>query len=224
MSIAIFDLDDTLLSGDSATLWGEYIVANNLVANVDDFREKNRQFDEDYRNGCFVPMEYVQFIANALEPLSPDDLLAYNHLFLEEMIRPIIRHEGLHVLHDHKERGDITMIATSTIEYLANPIAHVFEADVLIATKLEKISGHYTGSVVNTPCYGIAKKQAVYQWMQENDVSWEGSYMYSDSDMDTPLLEAVEYAVAVTPNSRLRHIAEEKQWQIYTQYFTPEND
>ncbi len=214
MTLAIFDLDGTLLEGDSATLWGEHMVKHNLVADAEYFRKENERFDTDYKNGCLDTLSYFAFILKPMLAMHPDDLLAFNHQFVEEVIRPCIRPVGLERIDFHKEQGDTVMIATSTIDALAIPVAHLCGVEHVIATRLELVGGHLTGDIIGEPAYGEGKVALIEEWIQENNESWKDSYAYSDSDVDIPLLSRAMHAVAVNPNKNLEKKANEKEWEI----------
>ena len=214
MTVAIFDLDDTILQGDSATLWGGYMVNNALVTDVKAHHEQNQQFDQDYAAGCLDVMAYLKFVVKPLTTMHPDDLLIHSHLFVEKSIRPLIRPLALDKLRWHKKQGHRVIIATSTINFIATPIADICGADALISTELEQVADHFTGVVVGEPTYGVNKVTALKQWMSDHDESWTNSYGYSDSHVDLPLLSAVQNPVAVNPDTRLKAHATETGWQI----------
>ena len=211
--IAIFDLDHTLLEGDSDALWGEYMVDQKMVKNEAAYRDANQQFYEDYQQGKLDVLAYLAFSLKPLMAMPDDELLVHSHRFIEEVISPRIRTKGLERIQWHKKQGHTIVIATATNDFITTPIAKICQADALIATKLERISGHYTGEVIGDPAYGMGKVAHLKQWFKDNGHSWVGSYGYSDSHVDLPLLETVSTPVVINPDEVLKEHAREHDWE-----------
>lgn len=218
MPVALFDLDNTLLSGDSDYLWGCFLVDKGLV-DKSIYEQANQRFYEDYKNGN---LDIHEFLAFALTPLSSnnaDDLRAMHAEFLDTRIRPIMNRVGKNKIEEHRARGDVPVIITATNSFVTGPISKAFGIEHLIATEPEIQNNQYTGKVQGTPCFREGKIIRLQEWLLESKMNLENSTFYSDSHNDLPLLEQVTYPVAVDPDDTLRAIARERNWDI--QSFRP---
>ena len=213
MTLAIFDLDNTLLEGDSDYLWGRFMVEHRLVEPAA-FDAANRQFFRDYEAGTLDIHAYLRF---ALEPLtrrSIAELEAWRTRFLQEVIRPIILPAGRERIRAHARQGHATMIISATNAFITAPIAGLLEVDHLLATRPERQGDRYTGNYVGTPTFREGKVRALREWLSDSHLTLEGSWFYSDSHNDRPLLEQVDNPVAVDPDPELQRLAEERHWPI----------
>lgn len=213
MTLAIFDLDNTLLSGDSDYLWGEFLCERNIVDSVR-YREKNRQFFEAYESGTLDIMKFLEF---SLEPLSrndPQNLAKWHAEFMTEKIEPLITDKARRLVEQHRDKGDTLLIVTATNSFVTRPIASRFGIDNLIATDPEIAAGRYTGRVAGEPSFREGKVTRLRQWLSNNDEALAGSTFYSDSHNDLPLLELVDSPVAVDPDDILKAEAETRGWPI----------
>ncbi|AJY51447.1 MULTISPECIES: HAD family hydrolase [Halomonadaceae] len=213
MSLAIFDLDNTLLSIDSDHAWGEFLLEQGAVDPVA-YREANERFMADYNAGT---LDMAAFLEMALKPLAdnpPEQLAAWHQQFMVSKIEPSILPKAEELLARHRTKGDTLLIITATNRFITAPIAERLGVDHLIAVNPEVKQGRYTGRVSGTLSYREGKVTRLEQWLQEQDLSLEGAWFYSDSHNDLPLLEIVEHPVAVDPDDTLRNVAEERQWRI----------
>ncbi|WP_447553358.1 histidinol-phosphatase [Vreelandella sp. EE22] len=213
MSLAIFDLDNTLLSTDSDHAWGEFLLEQGAVDPVA-YREANDRFMADYEAGR---LDMAAFLEVALKPLadnSPEQLNAWHQQFMAGKIEPHILAKGEELLARHRTKGDTLLIITATNRFITGPIAKRLGVDDLIAVEPEKVDGRYTGKVSGVPSYREGKVTRLQQWLESQDLTMEGAWFYSDSHNDLALLEKVEHPVAVDPDDTLRQIAEERQWKI----------
>ncbi|MFG6668572.1 HAD family hydrolase [Halomonas sp. HNIBRBA4712] len=213
MSLAIFDLDNTLLSIDSDHAWGEFLLEQGAVDPVA-YREANDRFMADYEAGT---LDMAAFLEVALKPLAdnaPEQLAAWHQQFMASKIEPYILAKGEELLARHRTRGDTLLIITATNRFITGPIAERLGVDHLIAVEPEMINGRYTGQVSGTPSYREGKITRLQQWLETQDATMEGAWFYSDSHNDLPLLEKVDHPVAVDPDDTLRRVAEERQWRI----------
>jgi HAD superfamily hydrolase (TIGR01490 family) len=213
MTLAIFDLDNTLLSGDSDYLWGEFLCERNIVDSVR-YREKNREFFEAYESGTLDIMKFLEF---SLEPLSrndPQNLARWHAEFMTEKIEPLITDKARRLVEQHRDKGDTLLIVTATNSFVTMPIASRFGIDNLIATDPEIAAGRYTGRVAGEPSFREGKVSRLRQWLGNNDETLAGSTFYSDSHNDLPLLELVDSPVAVDPDDILKAEAETRGWPI----------
>lgn len=213
MSLAIFDLDNTLLSTDSDHAWGEFLLEQGAVDPVA-YREANERFMADYNAGT---LDMAAFLEVALKPLAdnpPEQLSAWHQQFMISKIEPHILPKAEELLARHRTKGDTLLIITATNRFITAPIAERLGVDHLIAVNPEVANGRYTGRVSGIPSYREGKVTRLNQWLEQQNLSMDGAWFYSDSHNDLPLLEKVDHPVAVDPDDTLRKIAEERQWRI----------
>ena len=215
MTLALFDLDNTLIGGDSDHLWGQFLCELGVVEAAHFAREHDRYYAE-YLAGT---LDIDEFLAFQLEPLSrhaPADLEAWREAFVEQKIRPILLTKAEALIADHRERGHLPVIITATNRFVTAPIAHALGVEHLIATEPETDGTRYTGRVAGTPCFAGGKVSRLAEWLEEHGEDLEGSWFYSDSRNDLPLLEQVAHPVAVDPDPVLRDTAAARGWPIIT--------
>jgi len=215
VALAIFDLDNTLISGDSDHGWGEFLVAQGLV-DADLFSEKNDYYFQQYQLGKLNIHEYLEF---SLEPLTQhpiEKLHALRAKFVNEIILPLITKKSRELLKMHREQGDYLLIITATNLFVTEPIAKELGVDDIIATEPEMINGLYTGKVSGIASFQEGKVQRLTDWLAQKDLSLDGSYFYSDSRNDLPLLELVDHPVAVDADDTLLAHARKQGWAIMT--------
>lgn len=213
MKLALFDLDNTLLGGDSDYSWGQFLVEKGVV-DPDSYETANRRFYEDYKQGTLDIHEFAAFSFQPLVEHTLEQLQAWRAMFLEEKIHPIMLQKGFDAIQHHRERGDVVLIITATNSFVTRPIAEAFGVGELIATDPEMINGKYTGKISGTPCFQEGKVKRLQQWLGEKEVSLGDSTFYSDSHNDIPLLESVGYPIAVDPDEQLRKHALENDWEV----------
>lgn len=211
MSLAIFDLDNTLLNGDSDHAWGEFLCEQNIV-DTDAYRQANDYFYERYQAGSLDIGEFLAFALKPLKEIEPDRLFALREQFLEQKVTPMITDKARALLQKHREQGDYLLIITATNRFVTEPIANLLGVDEILATDPEMVDGRYTGNVSGTPCFQEGKVTRLHSWLASNDHSLEGSYFYSDSRNDLPLLELVNNPVAVDADPTLAATAAEQGW------------
>lgn len=213
MALAIFDLDNTLLDGDSDYLWGEYMVANDIVDRTN-YQLENRAFLHDYQRGQLDNNEYLQFALKPLTLYSVDRLYAWRADYVKNWIKPIIAPGTPDLLERHRSQGDTLIIVSATNLFITKPIAELLNIPHILSTEPEIIENRYTGRYLGTPTYKEGKITALNAWLDNNDHSLVGSYFYSDSINDLPLLELVSTPIAVNPDDELAIIANQREWQI----------
>lgn len=213
MALALFDLDNTLIAGDSDHGWGEFLVAQNRVDPAY-YKRMNDQFYRDYQDGRLDMNAYLEFALQPLAQLPAEELARLHRQFMEEVIAPLWLPRAAQLLQQHRERGDTLIVITSTNRFVVEPISDKLGADVLIATEPEQIDGRYTGKVAGVPSYREGKVVRLNAWLAETGQSLAGSCFYSDSINDLPLLEIVDRPVAVDPCEQLRKEAELRGWEI----------
>ncbi len=213
MSLALFDLDNTLLAGDSDYLWGCFLVEKGLV-DKELYEEANERFYRQYAEGELDIHEFLKFALTPLAKLDADLLASLQQEFVQAKIQPIMNQAGKDLIAKHRHDGDHPVIITATNSFVTGPIAEAFGVPDLIATEPEKVSGRYTGEVDGTPCFQEGKIERLRAWLQISKMDLDGSWFYSDSHNDLPLLEEVTHPVAVDPDEQLRQIANERGWPI----------
>lgn len=213
MTLAIFDLDNTLLAGDSDHAWGEFVVDAGLV-DADSHRRQNDQFYQDYLNGELDVMRYQRFALNPLVGRDKDILEAWHKAFMNTRVKPMLQDKASALLDDHRKRGHTLMIITATNRFVTGPIAEILGIRHLIATEPAMEDGQYTGDVAGTPSFQGGKVIRLREWLRENNENLDGAWFYSDSHNDLPLLELVDNPVAVDPDARLEAFAREQGWPV----------
>ena len=215
MRLAIFDLDHTLLAGDSDHLWGEYMIEQGLVER-ENHRRQNDRFYADYRAGTLDIAAYTRFALEPLVRLGPGRLLPLREQFVATRIDPIVAPMAPALLERHRIEGDELLIITATNRFVTEPIAQLLGVDHLLATEPERVGGRYTGAITGIPCYREGKVRRFEQWLREQDERYAHVTFYSDSHNDLPLLRHVQRPVAVDPDAELRAEAARKGWPIIT--------
>ncbi|MDO6565193.1 HAD family hydrolase [Amphritea sp. 1_MG-2023] len=213
MSLAIFDLDNTLLNGDSDHAWGEFL-CNKGIVNTAAYRQANDYFFQQYQAGTLDIFEFLEF---ALKPLSEQEPAALEQLhqeFMQTSVAPMMLDKAATLLQKHRDQGDYLLIITATNRFVTGPIAAALGVDHTLATEAEMIDGRYTGKVAGVPCFQAGKVERLDAWLAETGHSMDDSYFYSDSINDKPLLERVTHPVAVDPDERLKQAAEAQGWPI----------
>ena len=213
MALAIFDLDNTLISGDSDHSWGEFLVSEQRV-DAQQFKKTNDQFYADYVAGSLDIFAYLEFSLQPLTEMSMTELAELHKRFMQQVIAPMRLAKAQTLLQQHRDVGDRLLIITSTNRFIVEPICHSLGVTELLATDAEIVDGRYSGKVDGTPTYKEGKVIRLNAWLKEHNETLEGSWFYSDSINDLPLLLEVDHAVAVDPCPALRKEAEAKNWQI----------
>ncbi len=213
MALAIFDLDNTLLGGDSDYLWGRYL-AENAIVDPHSYHDTNLAFYNDYQSGQLDINAFLQFVFEPLAKNSMQDLLAWRADYLQQKILPINLPKGLELIEHHRQQGDTLLIMTATNSFLTTPIAELLKIDHLIATDPEMLDGRYTGKVFGVPSFQHGKVERLQHWLAEHQQDLAGSYFYSDSHNDLPLLEQVDTPIAVDPDDKLAEVARQRDWKI----------
>ena len=214
--LALFDLDHTLLPIDSDYAWG---VFTQDIGWTDPavFQARNDEFYEHYKSGTLDIRDYVRFATEAVRLRGPVAAAAAHELFMEKVIRPVLRDEALSLVRSHRDAGEQVVIVTATNEFVTGPIARAFGVEELIAVQLERgPDGWITGEIAGVPSMREGKVERVAQWLAIRGLDWSDVHLtfYSDSTNDLPLLEAVDHPVATNPDDRLRVIAGERGWRI----------
>lgn len=213
MALAIFDLDNTLLNGDSDYLWGSFLIKKGRV-DEEFYNRENKRFYEEYKAGT---LDIHEFQAFSLQPVLEMDEATLNSLhreFMQTEILPIITDKSRQLLDKHRNNGDYLLIITATNSIVTCPIATELGVDHILATEPEKINGRYTGKIDGIPCFQGGKVTRLESWLKESGKNLADSWFYSDSHNDLPLLEIVTHPVAVDPDDTLQDHAEARGWPV----------
>ena len=208
--LTIFDLDNTLLAGDSDRAWGQYIVEKEIVS--DDFLIESEKFYNSYYEG---DLDIDGFLAFCLKPLTENklsELLELRKGFVEDKIKPMMLEEAIRTVKQKKSEGPV-IIATATNSFVTRPIADLFEIKDLIATEFIIKDNEFTGEVDGIPCFREGKVKKVEEWVKTNGYDLSSATFYSDSFNDLPLLEKVETAIVVDGDDKLIEQAKNNDWE-----------
>ena len=212
LNSAFFDLDNTLIGGDSDYLWGEFLADVGAVP-AEEHREKNQRFDDQYRHGRLDPEEFLAFqlYPLSLHPISR--LKQWRRLFLAQVIEPLLLPKAALLVDKHRALGHQLILATSTNSFIARPIGRWLGLEHLIAAEPEIIAGKFTGRINGQATFGPAKLLQAQRWLKSHCGSLQQSWFYSDSHNDLPLLHAVSHAIAVDADENLLAVANSQGWQ-----------
>ena len=214
MKLVLFDLDNTLLAGDSDFEWAQFLIEQGVL-DREVYEARNQQFYDQYKAGTLDIYEFLDF---QLKPLSrhPRAVLdAWHREFMARKIRPLIRDSARALVERH--RADMRVVITATNSFVTAPIAREFGIGHLIATEPEQRGGEFTGNTVEVPCFREGKVTRLESWLAGQGMtvkSFDESWFYSDSLNDLPLLARVTHPVAVDPDATLRAHAEQHGWPI----------
>ena len=213
MALALFDLDNTLLNGDSDHSWGMYLADIGAV-DAEQHKAKQDFFYQQYVDAKLDIYQFCEFQFSVLTQYSVKQLHAWRADFLATVIEPMIINGKADLLEKHRNAGDDLVIITATSDFVTAPIAKRLKVPTLLATQAEIIDNTYTGKVTGTPCYQEGKVTRLNAWLDQQGKKLENSYFYSDSINDLPLLNLVDTPIAVTPDDKLRAHADRHNWQI----------
>ena len=208
--LLIFDLDNTLLAGDSDRNWGIFLAEQKVVKSS--YLDESEKFYNNYYDGS---LDIDGFLSFCLKPLIENDmsyLLELRKQFIEDKIKPIVTAPGKEIINQAIEDGKTVIIATATNDFVTRPIADLFNVRTLIATEFEVINQKFTGKVINTPCFREGKVSKVKKWVDDNNFDLSKASFYSDSFNDLPLLEKVKNPVIVDGDDKLLEIGKNRNW------------
>jgi len=216
MRLALFDLDNTLLAGDSDYEWGQFLVDRGIL-DRDEYEAQNSAYYEQYKAGTLDIHEYLGFALRPLADHEPQDLARWHAEFMRERIRPMIGEPARALVRGHLGEGDLCAIITATNSFVTAPIAREFGVEHLVATEPECRGGRFTGKVAGTPCFREGKLRRLDEWLAglgRRLADFSRTTCYSDSHNDLPLLERVDRPVAVDPDEPLARHAAQRGWPV----------
>jgi len=208
--LLIFDLDNTLLAGDSDRNWGMFLAEQKVVESS--YLDESEKFYNNYYDGS---LDIDGFLSFCLKPLIENDmnyLLKLRQQFIEDKIKPIVTQLGKEIINRAIQNGKTVVIATATNDFVTRPIADLFNVRTLIATEFEIINQQFTGKVIDVPCFREGKLNKVQKWVDDNNFDLSKASFYSDSFNDLPLLEKVKTPVIVDGDDKLVEIGKNRDW------------
>lgn len=218
MNLALFDLDNTLLAGDSDHAWGQFLCDKGIVDRAE-YEARNDAFYEQYKAGTLEINEFLEFVLAPLAQHRRETLDQLHDEFFNDVILDMITPLGEVLVRKHLAQGDLCAIVTATNAFVTGPIARHLQVPHLIATIPALENGLFTGKPRGTPAFREGKITRVNAWLESlalDLLSFEQSWFYSDSLNDLPLLSLVKTPVAVDPDPTLRAYAESHDWAIIT--------
>lgn len=213
MSLAIFDLDNTLIADDSDYLWGQFLVDQGIV-DKNLYESANAKFYDDYKQGTLDIVEFLRFSLQPLADNDPEQLYQWRAQFIEQAIKPLMLKSAQQLIAKHKDRGDTLLVITATNRFVTEPIVRLYGIENLLATTPEFINGRYTGGFNGLPCFKEGKVKLLETWLGNSTETMQDSWFYSDSHNDLPLLKLVDNPVAVDPDEKLAEFASASNWPI----------
>jgi HAD superfamily hydrolase (TIGR01490 family) len=213
MALAIFDLDETLIGGDCASLWSQEMVKLGW-ADGDSFLAHEQELMRQYSAGELAMEDYMAFTLSPLVGRTPEEVAHVVEPFVEDVIEPIFYSDATRCLAKHRAADDRLLVISASAHFLVSAIAARLKVDEVLAIDLEQQHGHYSGQTCGVLTYREGKVTRLQTWLQEHGESLAGAYFYSDSRNDLPLLQLVDKPAVVNPDPTLRQHAEQAGWPI----------
>lgn len=212
MAVIVYDLDHTLIDHDCSQLWLQYLTDTG-IAGEETIAEADRQHQQ-YLNAELDMNDYLALVLGCHTGKTVDEATAGIDHFIEHYVVPHIRSEAVANIHQHQAKGDRCVVISASVEFLVAPIARYLGIEDAIGVRIDLEGGLITGKGTGVVCYQEGKVFYFREWLEQNSETAEGSWFYSDSHNDTPLLEVVDNAVAVTPDEKLLALSEQRGWQV----------
>ena len=216
MNLALFDLDNTLLAGDSDFQWGQFLIEEGLL-DRETHLSRNLGYYEDYKAGRLDIYAFLEFQLRPLSQHPRAELDALHARYMERKVRPMMTEKAKILVEEHRALGDLLAVITATNSFVTKPIATAYGIEHLIGTTPEEINGEFTGRVSGVPSYQEGKVTRLEQWLAEQGKTMQdfaAIWFYSDSHNDLPLLQLVSNPVAVDPDPTLEAYAPGRGWPI----------
>lgn len=213
MALAIFDLDNTLIAGDSDHSWGQFLCAEGLV-DAQRFSHDNDRFYQDYQEGRLDIYAYLRFALAPLTGRSIEEVARLQQQFMRDWVEPLLLPAAFELLDKHRNRGDELVIITASNTVVTGPIAERLGVATLMGCDTEIVGGKYTGQPTGVPSFQEGKVTRLQDWLATTGHSLTGAWFYSDSHNDLPLLERVDNPVATDPDPQLAAVANDRGWPI----------
>ncbi len=212
MQLAIFDLDNTLIGGDSDSLWTRFLVEEGILG--PEAEEMDRKFYADYEAGELDMMAFLAFQLRPFGQFPMEQLFQWRERFVDKKVRPLLLPKALDLVGGHRARGHRMLIITATNRFVTEPISKLFGIDDLLATEVETVNGRFTGKPAGVPSFREGKIVRLREWLDRQEAEPSETWFYSDSHNDIPLLEGVTHPAAVDPDPLLAEHAALKGWPV----------
>ena len=212
MKLAIFDLDDTLINGDCASLWCRYLMRQGILDTG--FLEKEANMMALYAQGGLDMHDYMQFFLEPLRQRTTREVSAWVDDFIRQDIMHRVRSDAVQCINQHQANGDKVLVISASAEFLVRPIAALMGIDQVLAISCQNYKGRYTGQTTGILTFREGKITRLQEWLSLQPETPSDSCFYSDSANDLPLLQWADEAFVVSPEARLAQIAQEKQWPV----------
>lgn len=212
MNLIAFDLDGTLLGGDSDHAWLRFLIRRGLADK--DAERRNDAFYEDYRRGRLDSEAWLRFCLQPMKGRRVAELLPLREEFLRLDAAKMHLPAAAVLIEAHRRRGDRLLLISSTHRFIVEPIARDLGIDEQLCTEPEIIDGVFTGRAPGGACLGEAKTEALAQWQRRKNLRFEARWAYGDSQNDIALMESLELGLAVDPDARLEAHAKRRRWPI----------
>ena len=209
--LIIFDLDNTLIEGDSDRNWGQFLVEEKLVS--EDYLLESEKFYNSYYDGNLDIDSFLNFCLEPLKNNQMDMLIDIRKKFIDTKIKPIIRDKAMRAVLSEIKKNNKVIIATATNSFVTRPIAELFSVKELIATEFEIIDNKFTGKVKGVPCFREGKLDKVNEWLESQSYNLSDATFYTDSFNDIPLLVRVGKAIVVDGDDKLTLLAKKNGWE-----------
>ncbi len=214
MGLAFFDLDNTLIAGDSAQAFSEFMAACDDLATPADFLQRNHAYMDDYERGDLDLPAYMHYTLLPLIDLPPERVVALVQRFVSEVVEGMVLPKAVELLQRHRSEGDEIVIISATGSHLVHPIAAYLGVEHSLAVDIERVDDKITGHLTGVPTFREGKVTRAIGWADERGYDIGEAYFYSDSHNDLPLLERARYPVAVDPDVMLKEVAASRGWPI----------
>jgi HAD superfamily hydrolase (TIGR01490 family) len=213
--LTLFDLDYTLLSGDSDVLWCEFLMEKGVLAR-EEFGARNADMEERYKAGTVGVQEFADFYVGTLGGKTPEQWEPLRRAFLASHVVPRIPRSAIHLVRQHLRAGELVVMTTATNRFITELTAVYFGIENLLATETEVLDGAFSGKTSGTLNMRAGKVERLGQWLTARGKALGDfhSTAYSDSINDLPLLEAVDEAVVVDPDPLLSDAAHQRGWRV----------
>lgn len=216
MNLALFDLDNTLLAGDSDYQWGQFLIEEGVLDGAT-HTARNDQFYQDYKDGKLDIFAFLEFQLKPLATHPRSQLDVWHARYMARKVRPMMTDKARALIERHRSAGDLMVVITATNSFVTRPIALEYGIENLIATEPEQIDGEYTGRVFGTPSFQQGKVTRLMEWLESQGKSLQSfseSWFYSDSHNDLPLMKLVSRPVAVDADPQLTAFAQANGWPL----------
>lgn len=213
MELAIFDLDNTLISGDTSKLWNEFVFEQGLTKDPEHLARLQR-FYHDYADGCMDIDAYQRYTMQLFPLLDSQQLLLLRDDYLRKKIEPVILPDAEKLLATHYRSGHCRVLISATNRFLTEPLRERWDMEVDLSTEPAVSEGLFTGQVRGIPSFGPGKVDNLQRWIMGQPKRFEAIHFYSDSHNDLPLLNWVDHPVVVDPDPQLRRHAQDEGWPV----------